>query len=291
MKRSILFVAAIAVTLVSCDQFENALPTIAESQFVEFKADGTSYFDVSALQTNFTTGVDDLTQSEIDGLLLMREEEKMAQEVYLKFYELWGSTVFNNIAKSEASHTSAVLSLLNYFGIDDPASTEVGVFANEAVQNLYNELVTAGSESALKAFETGAFIEEYDILDLENLLEANTNADIQIVYGNLLKGSRNHLRAFVNQINVYGSSYTPFLLTEEYYLEIIESTMENGYGNARWGNASNGRYGQGGISYSECLGTGIGGLANGSGTGTAVCDSTGVSNTGSKGRSVKGRRS
>lgn len=291
MRRSIFIAAAFAVGLVSCDQFENALPAMADSQFIEFKADGTSYFDVSALETNFTTSVNDLSQAEIDGLIQMREEEKMAQEVYLKFYELWGSTVFVNIAKSEATHTSAVLSLLNYFGISDPASTEVGVFTNQAIQSLYNELVAAGSESALKAFETGAFIEEYDIQDLENLLAANSNADIQIVYGNLLKGSRNHLRAFVKQINVYGATYSPFLLSEEYYLEIIESSMENGNGNARWGNAGNGRYGQGGVSYNDCLGTGVGGLNNGTGT----CDNTGALNSGSQnsgsmGSSGKGRR-
>lgn len=295
MKRSILIVAAFAVALVSCDQSENALPAMTDTQFVEFKTDGTSFFNVNALETNFTTSVEDLSQADINGLIKMREEEKMAQEVYLKFQELWGNNVFANIAKSEASHANAVLSLLDYFGISDPTSIEVGVFTNASIQSLYNELVSAGTESVLKAFETAAFNEEYDIQDLENLLAANSNTDIQIVYGNLLKGSRNHLRAFVKQINVYGSTYSPFLLSDEYYQDIVESSMENGNGNARWGNAGNGRNGQGGISYNDCLGTGVGGLNNGLGTGTGVCDNTGVTNvgnqnSGSKGPSGKGRR-
>lgn len=300
MKRLIFIVAAFAVALVSCNRFEDDLSATNSSQFVEFKSDGTSYFDQNALITNFTTSIDDLNQTDIDGLLRMREEEKMAQEVYLKFYELWGSNVFQNIVKSEASHASAVLTLLNHFGISDPASTEVGVFSNESIQNLYNELIAAGSESALKAFETGAFIEEYDILDLEKLLETNTNADIQLVYGNLLKGSRNHLRAFVKQINIYGADYSPFVLSDEYYQEIIESAMENGSGNARWGNNSKGN-GQSGMSYNDCLNSGIGGIGNsgnngnGSGDGTGVCTTTGdvnngTQNTGNAGSNGRGRR-
>jgi len=280
MKRTILIAAALAVALVSCNQKEDDFAGTVNSQFVEFKTDGTSYFNVETLQTNFTSTVSDLSQEEIDGLLQMREEEKMAQDVYLKFYELWGKTVFSNIAKSESSHTSAVLSLLTHFGLSDPASTETGVFTNQNIQNLYDELVDAGSESALKAFETGAFIEEYDILDLETLLSETTNADIQLVYENLLKGSRNHLRAFVKQINVYGVSYIPLLLSEEYYQEIVSSEMENGSGNARWGNAGNGKYSQGSVSYNDCINSGTGGL-NGSGNGTSDCDGSGGQNTGS----------
>ncbi len=278
MKRTILFAAAFAVALASCDQSEDDFGTMGNAQFMEYTSDGNSYFDQRALETNFTTSVDDLTEAEIEGLMQMREEEKMARDVYLKFYERWGSNVFQNIAKSEESHTNAVLTLLNHFGLTDPASSEVGAFTNPDIQDLYDELVAAGSESILKAFETGAFIEEYDILDLEKLLEENTSTDIQLVYANLLKGSRNHLRAFVTQINNYGEEYAPFLLSDDYFSEIINSEMENMSGNAGWGYKYAGGNGQSGMSYLDCVNAGTGGISyngnggNGQGDGTAVCN-------------------
>ena len=134
MKRTILFAAAFAVALASCDQSEDDFGTMGNAQFMEYTSDGNSYFDQRALEPNFTTSVDDLTEAEIEGLMQMREEEKMARDVYLKFYERWGSNVFQNIAKSEESHTNAVLTLLNHFGLTDPASSEVGVFTNPDIQ-------------------------------------------------------------------------------------------------------------------------------------------------------------
>ncbi|HBL77868.1 MAG: hypothetical protein A2W90_01825 [Bacteroidetes bacterium GWF2_42_66] len=257
MKRSIFFAAAFAVALVSCNQFENALPATENVQFADMSAN----LDMNILADNFTTTVDDLSDAEIEGLLKMREEEKMAREVYLKFYELWGSNVFQNIAKSEASHTSAVLTLLNYFGLKDPASAETGVFTDPSTQDLYNKLVAAGSESMLKAFETGAFIEEYDIADLQNLLDNTTNADIQLVYGNLLKGSENHLRAFVKQIGVNGTTYSPSLLSEDYYVEIMEAQAANGRGNSGLGNNNSNTCTSSGVPNNT--GSGNGGSGNG----------------------------
>jgi len=52
-----------------------------------------------------------LTEVEIEGLLFMREEEKLAGDVYRYFYDLWGNNIFQNIARSEDTHTNAVLDL------------------------------------------------------------------------------------------------------------------------------------------------------------------------------------
>ncbi|MEN8116624.1 MAG: DUF2202 domain-containing protein, partial [Bacteroidota bacterium] len=49
-----------------------------------------------------------LTEDEIKGLLEMREEEKLARDVYKKLYEVHNMVIFNNISKSENAHTSAV---------------------------------------------------------------------------------------------------------------------------------------------------------------------------------------
>ncbi|MDP2030099.1 MAG: DUF2202 domain-containing protein [Thiobacillus sp.] len=48
-------------------------------------------------------------------LLFMREEEKLARDVYLTLYETWGLAVFSNIASSEQSHMDALLKLLRTY--------------------------------------------------------------------------------------------------------------------------------------------------------------------------------
>lgn len=268
----------LAVMVMACNKADD-FKGIENVQLMEFNADGTSFFNEAALTEIFSTDVSDLSDDDIAGLLLMREEEKMARDAYLAYEDLWEMRVFTNISKSEASHMDAILRLLEHFEIADPALSEVGEFSNSDIQALYDELIAAGSESAIKALEAAAFVEEYDILDLEKLLEETSNVDLQLVYGNLLKGSRNHLRAFVNQINVLGADYAPILLDATYFEELLSSAMDNGYGNARkgYGNAGNGMKGTG--TYGDCLNDGTGGVGmgpNGNSNGTAVCDSTGV---------------
>ncbi|MDK2464101.1 MAG: DUF2202 domain-containing protein, partial [Candidatus Korarchaeota archaeon] len=55
----------------------------------------------------------DLAEEEIQGLLYMREEEKLARDVYLTLYEKWGLPIFQNIARSEQTHMDAVKTLLD----------------------------------------------------------------------------------------------------------------------------------------------------------------------------------
>jgi hypothetical protein len=222
----------------------------------------------------FTTSVDDLTTADIAGLMQMREEEKMARDVYDFFYETYGTQVFDQISNSENKHMESVLSLINYFGLTDPATTEAGVFTNSEIQTLYNQLTAAGSNVEL-ALSTGAFIEEYDIADLKKLLAETQNADITLVYTNLEKGSENHLRAFSTTLLNYGVTYEPQILTSEVYVAILSGTNGQGRGNKGKGNQGNGGTNSG-------IGTPID--ANGDG----ICDVTGLTiaqNQGNTGQS------
>jgi hypothetical protein len=159
----------------------------------------------------------------------MREEEKLARDVYLALADTWGVKVFSNIAVSEATHMEAVGDLLVRYGITDPITTDTrGVFTNPDLQQLYTDLVARGSISAAEAFQVGALIEDLDINDLENLLAETNKADIRIVYENLQKGSRNHLRAFTRQIERGGDTYEPTYISEAEYQSIIESRQERG---------------------------------------------------------------
>lgn len=163
-----------------------------------------------------------ITQAEKDGLLQMREEEKLARDVYTALYAQWQLPAFGNIIKSEQTHMDAVKNLLTTFGLPDPAANQpAGVFTNPELQALYDDLVAQGSESAVAALRVGATIEDLDIFDLNQFLTATNNAAIKQVYANLKFGSENHLRAFARQLGNYGQTYTPQYLTPAQYNAII----------------------------------------------------------------------
>jgi hypothetical protein len=177
-----------------------------------------------------TAAVNSLTEIETEGLLFMREEEKLARDVYLALYDAWQMNIFQNIANSEQSHTDAVKALLDQYGLDDPMeSDQPGVFVNPDLQRLYNQLVAQGSQSLVEALKVGAAIEEIDILDLEEYIAQTANPDIQFVYENLMKGSRNHLRSFVSTLQKQtGTIYEPQYLSEVVFESIVGSDIESG---------------------------------------------------------------
>ena len=142
-----------------------------------------------------------LTQSEIDGLMYMREEEKLARDAYLTLYERWHLNIFYKISNSEVMHMSKVKELLDRYGVPDPAAgNAVGVFTNPILQQLYDDLMIQGSQSSTEALKVGVAIEEVDIADLQNYLAATNKSDIVNVYTMLLNGSYNHLNAFNYQL-------------------------------------------------------------------------------------------
>lgn len=182
---------------------------------------------------------DELSTEESVALLYMREEEKLAHDVYVTFYAQWGLPIFQNISQSEQTHTDSVKTLLDRYGLSDPASGAVGMFTNPDLQTLYEDLVARGSQSLAEALKVGAAIEEIDILDLQEWLTQTDNTDIQQVFNNLLDGSYNHLRAFVSTLNTQtGETYQPQYLSTEAYQAIISASMRNG------GNGGGGRGGR-----------------------------------------------
>ena len=166
---------------------------------------------------------------ERNGLVLMREEEKMAHDVYSFLYDKWNIMIFNNIASSEQTHTDAVLKLLDKYDIDDPASGKnIGVFNDTSLQRMYNQLLINGNYSLLSALTVGATIEDLDIYDLEKLILKADNQDIAFVYNNLLKASRNHMRAFYSQIVNNGGTYRAKYISQQQLEDIVNSPKEVG---------------------------------------------------------------
>ncbi len=170
-----------------------------------------------------------LSNSEEAGLLKMREEEKLAGDVYRALYAAWGLQVFSTIIPSEQRHMEAVGALLTKYNITDPVTdAEPGAFTDPEMQKLYNSLVERGLQSRVDALHVGATVEDLDIKDLYTLLEQTDNTDIKTVYQNLAKGSRNHLRAFVFELSQNGKIYKAQFLSQEQVNEIVNSPRERG---------------------------------------------------------------
>ncbi len=145
-----------------------------------------------------------LTDDETHWLTYMREEEKVARDVYLSLNDTWNLRIFKNIAVSEQTHMDAIKTLLYKYNIPDPAAGNgIGEFSNPELQKLYNELIQQGSISKVEALRVGVIIEEMDIHDLNEGIATTQHNDIKTVYSNLLQGSLNHLDAFESTLTKY----------------------------------------------------------------------------------------
>lgn len=187
---------------------------------------------ISSLPTQEVSG------EEKEGLLFMREEEKLARDVYETLYAKWSIPIFSNIAQSEQTHTEAVRALLEKYSMSDPVSDEsLGAFINQDLAMLYTNLVNRGTTSAVDALAAGALIEDLDIADLQRYISQTDNEDIALVYENLMRGSRNHLRSFVMQLASRGVTYEPQYISQEEFDAIIATPRETGSGSGGrgWG--------------------------------------------------------
>ena len=221
---AVMLAIAIGATLTACND-DDVADAVGDGS-------GSTTTELSALNAVPETPENgSISSAEEAGLLFMREEEKLAHDVYLPLYDTWNQPVFQNISRSEQAHTDAVLALLEQYGISDPVGDNpVGVFVDEALQALHDKLVNQGSASLIDALLVGAAIEEIDIIDIEKRKEdVIGNDDIIEVYDNiLLKGSRNHLRAFVKNLETQGITYQPQYLSQAEYNAIISGETERG---------------------------------------------------------------
>lgn len=172
----------------------------------------------------FQANWDPKSDSAEEGMLWMREEEKLARDVYLALYQTWGIRTFANIAKAEQRHMDLVAVLLQSKGIADPVATlKPGEFSNPELAKLHADLVERGKASVVEALRVGALVEDLDIADLDKLLAQTDDKDTVLVYTNLVRGSEQHLRAFTSQLSAYRQSYEPQHISQERYTAILKT--------------------------------------------------------------------
>lgn len=173
---------------------------------------------------------EDVSDLELKSLLAMREEEKLARDVYNYLAGRWDLRVFSQIAISEGKHMEAIKLLLDKYGIVDPVGEDIpGQFSRSDFQALYAELTAAGDASLAEALRVGAKIEDMDISDLMTAIAESDSQDILTVFQNLAKGSRNHLRTFVSHLQSLQINYVPQFISQELFDSIIHSDPERGF--------------------------------------------------------------
>jgi len=189
----------------------------------------------SGADSDRTSSGDNATQGELSAvesaaIVFLREEEKLARDVYRSLAPL-DSQVFTNIAQSEQSHMDAVAVLLARYGLSDPAAGRAeGSFANPDLQALYDTLVTSGRGATVEAWKVGAEIEELDLRDLASMRANATRTDVLATLDQLARGSRNHLRAFYGKLTAAGVAYAPKYISEAELRAIVTSPTEAGGG-------------------------------------------------------------
>ncbi len=176
-----------------------------------------------------------LEDGEAEAILFMKQEEKLARDVYLTLYAVWEHNTLRNISISEQRHMNSVDTLIEAYDLEDTTPEEIGEFTIPELQELFDQLIEAGSGSVEDALTVGVLIEETDIADLEDLLAATENEAIIQVMSNLLDGSHNHLAAFTRALEQLGVTPDP-----------TDDAADTGNGNDDAGNGGDAGNGNGG---------------------------------------------
>ncbi|MCB0873766.1 MAG: DUF2202 domain-containing protein [Actinobacteria bacterium] len=144
-----------------------------------------------------------ITSSEAADLQLMRDEERMARDLYRVISTKYGGLLpFSNIQRSEQRHFDAVGSLLTRYDVADPAvGKTAGVYANAEVQRLYDGWRSTALKSKTYAYRVGIALEKRDIADLTRAINATSDPVTKQVLTNLRSASKKHLAAFTRAAN------------------------------------------------------------------------------------------
>jgi hypothetical protein len=138
----------------------------------------------------------------LDALRYIREEVKLARDLYDALSDIWGLEVFENTAKSKQSLMNAVSGLLKPHGFDDPAD-HAGQFVDSDLQELYSYLIDQGKVSRNNAIDVTILIEQTVIADLNDVFLQANEKDVHKVLTLLMEGSENHLHELSRHLVMY----------------------------------------------------------------------------------------
>jgi hypothetical protein len=170
-------------------------------------------------------------------LRFLREEEKLARDIYVALHERWGIVAFDTISAAEQRHMNRVMGGMESRGIPDPVVKDtVGVFANPELAKLFQTLTKRGDASEAAALRVGVLVEELDIHDIQGMRTRTQDREVLSTYDLLECGSRNHLRTFVRNLSRRNATYAPVHLKQAAFDAIVAGEHErcgHKYGGAR----------------------------------------------------------
>jgi len=181
---------------------------------------------ISACTTTNDYEIGVLSKEEKTDIQKLREEEKLARDIYIKAYNTYEYFAFVNLYKGEQIHMDNLLNLEMQYMVEDIILPDTGKYVDESIQNFYNNHLSQITTSATDAFKVGMTTEEMIIYDIQNFENNTEEADILKVYSKIKCWSRNHLRLNYNFLNG-DTLYQPQYITIEEYNAIINSDYEN----------------------------------------------------------------
>lgn len=151
----------------------------------------------------------ELSPEEAEGIILMRQEEKAARDIYIVLGQTWNLSIFESIAAAEQKHMNAMKKLIDKYLLEDPiVSDEVGVFSNPVFQQMFDDFTAQGQLSIPEAYLVGQTFEQQDIAALEDQLGFVDNTDLIQVYTKLKDASVKHYNSFLIHITPSNSNFS-----------------------------------------------------------------------------------
>ena len=180
-----------------------------------------SVCDTTTIVLKFPYG--QLNSTEQNSIIQMVQWEKLFAQIYQQFYQQWQHEAFKNIPQNEEKHRKALEALLTKYKLTPVSNT-----TSASLTKYHDDWIAQGNASLVAALTVSATMEDKYLLELQQALsnKAIDNFDIQFVYQNLAKGSRNHLRNIVNLLKAQQVEYQAHYLTSAEFQEIIHSPQE-----------------------------------------------------------------
>lgn len=170
-----------------------------------------------------------LSIREKSAILLLREEEKFAHDIFSEMYAKWRVPSFENIRNSEERHMDAVLCLIEKYNLQDPTDGRLtGEFKNQELADLYKKIAKKAGLSRADAFAVAAMVAVWDISDLTDLENDINNKDLLSVISELKRSGRNHLRVMNRNLEAQGKIFSPVSIDKKIYKNIVTSVKEPG---------------------------------------------------------------
>jgi hypothetical protein len=169
-----------------------------------------------------------ISDKDKSSLIYFREEQKLAADAFASYFEIWENKLFFNAEVNEKGHIKKVISLLEYYEIEDPAGdNEKGKFINDSIKNEYFNIVSFGRQSLIHAYLGSAELAEKDIFETGNAISETDNEKIIEVYKALKGSSEKYLKIFIGKLKDNSVVYRPKYLKEEDFNKIVNTISQN----------------------------------------------------------------